>query len=340
MSTRTSLMPPPQTRHPSWPMAPSFSSFSVLALGVGVAGRVLFPGREHMPATTVGYVRSDGRAQLARALGSSFYSPYKKLPWRDYPDEALTPTDLLIAAPYEHHSVVISARNTLNEWGYQLRLSHDWLRRYDDAAIDPDWPVLSFGDGGVSIIRLNDAKQDDNLVTGIPLVIEGRPSDRDFLIACCSDVAHVFDVNPKGQRGPSADAWRKLSNLWQTLKDRGLDDSDLAALMEEEATRLTVSPSRDLLHSVLAQRYDGVLIAFAITGALTDIAIKLAQRWDVQHSLLLDNGGSVGWQALLAGAETPRLLVSGPNHRLRGTAFLVLELSGFLHPHSHPLLEL
>jgi hypothetical protein len=108
--------------------------------------------------------------------------------------------------------------------------------------------------------------------------------------------------------------------------------------MEDEAQRLAVSPSYDLLHSVLAQRFDGAVVAFAITGALTDIASELAQRWDVQHAVLLDNGGSVGWQALIPGAEAPKLLVAGPNYRPKGTAFMQFDIGDFLQPQSHPLL--
>jgi hypothetical protein len=335
---------------PPWPVAPSLSTFSVLALGVRVPGRVLFPGRAQWPVATLGYVRSAARDQLACRRDSEFYKPDRRPPWRDYDHSPssifVAAPDTLIPSPFERYSVVVSARNTLNEWGYQLRLGHDWIRRgyhrvykdHEDKPISPEWPVIAFGGDGTSIVRLGDAAEDADLVTGIPLVVAGQPSSRPFFIACCSDVAHVFDVNPRGQRGPSADAWSRLSDLWQKLKDQELDDANLATQMEEEARRLAVTPSRDLLHSVLAQRFDGILVAFAITGALTDIASELAQRWDVQHAVLLDNGGSVGWQALIPGTDAPKLLVAGPNYRPKGTAFMQFDIGDFLQPQSHPLL--
>lgn len=322
----------------SWPAPPCLSTFSMLALGVKVPGRVLFPGRTHWPVITAGYVRSALRAQVACANGSQEFQPGRRLPWRDYSSALLAASDALVVAPYERHGVIISARNTLNEWGYQLCLGRDWVRRSGDSPISPDWPVISFCADGVSIVRLSDAAADAELVSGIPLVIAGQPSTRQLLVASCSDVAHVFDVNPRGQRGPSADAWQRLSNLWQELKDQQLDDTDLVTQMEEEARRLAVSSSRDLLHSVLAQRFDGILVAFAITGALNDIASELAQRWGIQHAVLLDNGGSVGWQALIPDADAPKLLVAGPNYRPQGTAFLQFDLGDFLQPQSHPLL--
>lgn len=328
----------PREIRATWRASPCLSTFSVLALGAKVTGRVLFPGRDHWPVITAGYVRSVARAQLAGETGSGEYQPDRKLPWRDYSSSLLAAPDALVTAPYERHGVIISARNTLNEWGYQLRLGHDWIRRYNDSVINPEWPVVEFGGVDIHLVRLSEVTADADIVTGIPLVIAGQPSNRRFLVASCSDVAHTFDVNPRGQRGPSADAWQRLSNLWQELKDQQLEDTDLATQMEDEAKRLSVSPSRDLLHSVLAQRFDGILVAFAITGALTDIASELAQRWDVQHAVLLDNGGSVGWQALVPGAEAPRLLVAGPNYRPKGTAFMQFDIGDFLQPQSHPLL--
>jgi hypothetical protein len=350
-----------------WPAPPCLSTFSVLALGAKVPGHVLFAGRVHWPVSTAGYVRSAARARLAAGTesgaagtasgaagtasgaagtasgaagtASGAYQPERKLPWRDYDASALLAApDALVAAPYERHGVVIGARNTLNEWGYQLRLGQDWIRRYGDRAIDPGWPVVELSGADTRLVRLSEAGAAADLVTGIPLVAAGRPSPRPFLVASCSDVAHTFDVNPRGLRGPSADAWLRLSNLWQELKDQQLADADLAARMEAEAVRLSVAPSHDLLHSVLAQRFDGVLVAFAITGALAGIASELADRWDVQHAVLLDNGGSVGWQALIPGAEAPKLLVAGPNYRPKGTAFLQFDLGEFLQPQGHPLL--
>jgi hypothetical protein len=334
----------PQSESPvPLPQAPFLATFSVLAFGVQVPGRVLFPGRDRWPIATAGYVRSVARAQLIGQNGPVESESDRTLPWRDYPSALLAAPESLITAPYEHHSVVISARNTLNEWGYQLRLGGEWVRRgyqkqYEDKPISPDWPVITFGVEGASIMRLADTKDAMDLVTGVPLVIAGRPSSRPFLVACCSDVAHVFDVNPKGQGGRSPDAWLRLSNHWQELKDRGQSDADLAKQMEDEAKRLGVGPSRDLLHSAVVQRYDGTLVAFAVTGALTDIASELAQRWDVEHAILLDNGGSVGWQALVTGDEAPKLLLSGPNYRPRGTAFMQFDIGDFLQPKSHPLL--
>jgi hypothetical protein len=96
--------------------------------------------------------------------------------------------------------------------------------------------------------------------------------------------------------------------------------------------------SRNLLHSVIAQRQNGKLVAFAVTGALTDIAKELAKNWQIRHAILLDNGGSVGWRTLLAQRKEDTLLVAGPNHRSPGLVFLDLWIEDFPHPCQHPAL--
>ena len=91
------------------------------------------------------------RAQLAGENGSSEYQPDRKLPWRDYSSSLLAAPDALVTAPYERHGVIISARNTLNEWGYQLRLGHDWIRQVTTIAPSTlNGRLLQFGGDGTS----------------------------------------------------------------------------------------------------------------------------------------------------------------------------------------------
>jgi predicted NBD/HSP70 family sugar kinase len=342
------------TRKSSVPVdrAPSFSAFTVLQLGKKVSGRVYFPGRDSLPHTgTAGYVRSHLQASQAWKVVSyevekekkmSIYSP---LPWRDYDeDSVLTPIDVLIqqiTSNDERESktrnhIIISARNTINEWRYQIRMDGKWYRRLDDSEIDQDWPVIEISDQKVCLLPYKEASKETDLVTGIPLVIDGKPVSRTFLIANCSDIAHIYEVNPQGRLSSSATAWRELSECWKRAKDRGVEDYEIEQRMNKIANcYVGVQESRNLLHSIMAVRHDGELIAFAITGGLSDIAKELATKHQVRHAVLLDNGGSVGWHTLLEGKNDRVLLVASPNYRPRGMVFIDFWVEGFVHPREH-----
>ena len=249
------------------------------------------------------------------------------------------PSETLVAPPFDHWAVVISARNTLNEWGYQMRLDRQWHRRYGDAEIVELVAGASVWRRPASeLVRLDEGDDDADLVTGIPLVINGAPSSREFLVACCSDVSHVFDVDPKGTSWSLRPRLERAVQSLADSKDQGLVESSFAAQMEAAANRLGVAPSRHLLHSIIAQSDDGLVVALAINGGLAEIAAELAQRWNVRHALLLDNSGSVAWQLLVPGADTLKTLVSAPNYRPKGTSFMVIDLEDFPHAQTHPAL--
>jgi hypothetical protein len=316
--------------------SPSISAFSVMELGTSAPAHVLFPGRRHLPPKSLGYVRSRQRAAVAAGLGRAIQS----IPGRDYREEVLTLVTTLVPLPYSGPHVVLSARNTVNEWRYQVRIGGEWFRRHGDLPIPPGWPVVALGSGGAALQVLSEV--DDSvvdLVSGLPLVTNGQPISHPVLVSNCSDVAHAYDVDPQGRRGSSPSAWSALSDLWQQCKDENLSDEELTARMDRLAASRRVRPSEHLLHSVIAQRWDGSLVAFAITGGLKSIARVLSARWNVRHAVLLDNGGSVGWLALMPGADSPAVLVAGANYRPRGTAFLVFDIGGFLHPLAHDALH-
>jgi len=320
---------------------PSFSVFSVLELGIDVPGRILFPGRFYLPEKgTVGYVRSKKRAKKSERV-----SDYE-IPKRDYDAKVLTPVGSLLGkGPYSHDHIIISLRNTLNEYGYSVRLQETWWKRKNDGDLSETWPVIVVTEKKTNLCPLGEVKNPEaDLVTGIPLVIDGTSQKRSFFLANCSDIAHTYEVDPKGRLGPPGQSeeerqlvWRELSEKWQVLKDT--PDEDFAHKLNQLAEKYGAQKSCNLLHSVIAQRYDGSLVAFAITASLDAIADELASSWKIKHAILLDNGGSVGWLSFLKGKSEGTLLVAGPNYRPRGMAFLDLRPTGFVHPHHHPCLK-
>jgi hypothetical protein len=238
--------------------------------------------------------------------------------------------------PFEDDLLIVGCRNVLNEWGHQVRLEGEWWRRGGDSPVANSWPVLATFPEGIQFVRAADAGAiDADILTGLPLVIDGCPVDLDFLIANCSDVAHVFEVHPQGLLGPSAEAWFELSNVWQTAHDEGGDDVDVVAAVLAAARKHGVTSNGQNLHSIIAQTREGATFAFAISGTLESIAGHLVSRWQVANAILLDNGGSVGWFYYAKGGDCAALLVGGANRRENGTAFLAVQTHGFPQPRMH-----
>jgi hypothetical protein len=297
---------------------------------------MLFPVRRNVPPKTLGYVRSEYRARLAAERDAADPATARSAPWRDYPSLVLTDATTIAGRFASEKRLVISARNVLNEFGYRVRIDGVWWGRGGDPPLDPDWPVVITGAQGLQLCRLTDAESSgDDILTGIPLVQDGQPFSRQFLLAACSDVAHSYEVHPQGLIGPSAQAWADLANAWEEGKQQGLPDEQLAARLEAIAGRHHTEPSRNLLHSLIGQRRDGTLLIFGITGSLDGIARALVRDWEIQHAILLDNGGSIGWLYYQNASTPPIMLLAGPNHRPAGTVFLELLAGGFPQPAAH-----
>ncbi len=288
---------------------------------------------------TLGYIRSEARARFVASREKLTWTDRTdtlKLPWRDYPESVLTDSTKLFDESDTTERITVSARNVLNEFGYRVRIDGTWWGRTGDPSLDSTWPVLLFASNGLRMCPLAEAEQQNgDILTGVPLVREGNPSDRRFLIACCSDVAHSYEVHPQGLIGPSAEAWLALSNTWEEGKQQGLSDDELTGRMERLAASYGALPSRNLLHSVLGQRPDGTLIVVALTGPLDGIAQVLVRDLGIHNAIVLDNGGSVGWLYWPGNGTEPTLLVAGPNHRPAGTVFLDLSTGGFPQPQAH-----
>lgn len=299
------------------------SYYSVADFGYAPEGTLHFPGREALPTGSAGYVRSAGRARMSVLMRDA------ELPWRDYPAEVLTPTGQVLDVPFSDDLLLLGCRNVLNEWGHQIRIDGKWWRRAGDPSVDARWPVLATLTDGIRLLAASDAeKTDADLLTGVPLVIRGVASSRRFLLANCSDVAHMFEVHPRGKIGPSADAWLDLSNAWETAHQAGESEAEIEASLLAIARRHGAAPRHDYLHSVIAEVKDGRIVAYALTGSLEWIAAHLAQS-GVWSAILLDNGGSVGWFFCPRNGQQPALLVGAPNRRDCGTAFLSVETRGF-----------
>lgn len=312
-----------------------FAQFALLDLPAGTPARAFFPGAAAVSSPSYGYVRSSFRAErIALARNEE---PRVELPWRDYGSDVRCAADVLARSEGRGHSMLVGARNVLNEFGFRLRLKGSWFGRAGDPPLDPCWPVAALGGSGVSFHPLGSLPEEPDILTGLPLVIDGRPVSRSFVVANCSDPAHAYEVHPKGLIGPSAQAWHELADAWEVGKQDGLDDESICMRIDAIAERHRAKPSRNILHGVLGGRADGSVLCAAITGSLTDIACRLVAL-DIEQAIVLDNGGSVGWYYCPKTGATPVVVVAGPNHRPSGTVFIMFDLGSFPQPVSHPVL--
>lgn len=323
-------------------MSATYSHSSVFRIGPTARGRLLFPGSTSYQEESMGYVRAHARAARALHVRRGRMSISTPLPWRDYALDVLTESrevfDKAGFGNYTGERLLVSARNVLNEFGHRVRIAGRWYGRAGDPPIDGQWPVFEVSERHAGFRPLSRAGSGD-VLTGVPVVRGGVPTDRDHLVAWCSDQSHVFDVHPRGLRGPSsasreqrADAWTRLSDGWQQAKDEELPDHLVARQQEELARELGVAPSRDVLHSILGQCANGDLIAFCAVGSFDRLARTLVDTFTVTEAIVLDNGGSVGPAYVPAHASTGQLLLAAPNRRSAGTVFIDFWIEGFLHP--------
>lgn len=303
---------------------------TVIRLSPDDSMSVLFPGRSNWPHQSVGYVRCPSAARASWRVTSNAGVP-EGATWRDYADEVRTHrSDPQVIGEPGHARLIVGARNCLNEFGYEMRLEGQWYRRSCDAPLPVEWPVLQNSKSGACLRRLGEAENcPGDIVCGLPLVIHGQPVSRQFLIANCSDPAHVWHVHPTGVFGPPSPASAELAEeRWNAAAER-LDEAAAANRIEAVARRHSAMISDRLLHSVLAQCEDGSLLLVAMTGAMHLIARWLVRQYRVRDAITLENSGSVSW-AYRSPKDEEAVLVGAANQRHSGTVFLRFQLRTYL----------
>ena len=303
---------------------------SVLYLPRSVTLDVLFPGHTHWPSESVGYVRcaSARRASWHAATGRVVPTAAA---WRDYPDDVRTHrSDPLVVGAAGQSRLIVGARNCGNEFGHEVRLGGTWIRRACDAPLPKHWPVLQVAENGPVMRSLDEAQsRPGDFVSGLPLVIDGQPVGRDFLLANVSDPAHLWSVHPDGLFGPPPPACEELAEARWVGAAAGLSEAAVAANVCRVASKHGATLSDRLLHSVVAQLADGSLMLLAITGALQRIASLLVTRHQAVNAFVLENSGSVSW-ACRDPKNDEAVLLGAANQRHAGSVFLRFTLPGFL----------
>jgi hypothetical protein len=329
---------------------PSYGHFTDVTLPTPGFAVLIYPGCEHWPDESVGYIRSKEQARRSWRAKTNRLDLDQKLPLRDYVDEVRTPLETIhqraLAAFQGAGAIIIPARNVGNELGFQIRLGGQWYRRADDKPLDGNIPALRVpSNGPMSICQLGDAaRSSDDVLVGLPLVVGGQAMNRARIIATASDMAWLYPVDPEAKFGPPAPAWSELQSI---SYQRHLAPSSFEELVNEldsrtlfhnsiarRQGRLTIDPpcGPALPHSVVANRGDEIH-ALVITGSLWDIATTLAAN-GFEHAMLIDQSGSTRYSFLHAGRVFP--IVGTANWRDKGTCFLAVRADGWLwnRPHS------
>lgn len=338
-------------------MLVELSHFSVLTLDRMAEGAIVLPGAAQAPddlklGTTqpesLGYVRSQLLVADAwksrtnswepedQAAGAPDHRP--RLPFRDYPSSLRVPVASITAN--RRNLLVISARNVLNEFRYQARISGTLYRAARDVDLPGEWPVLCVARSKPQTFTFRtfgDATDDVDFVSGVPLVINGRPSSRSFLVANSSDCAHSFQVDPNDRFGPPG-AWLPISDQWNRLHSRRLagevmGDDEFAAAVDQVAARFQLpigpqSPGQIMPHSIVAERQDRTLQFMVISTSLPGAARFLAGQ-GFRNAIVLDQSGSVG-HSYVDELGRSRTLVSTSNYRDSGTCFLLISTGSYL----------
>lgn len=336
-----------------------YSHLTYVEIPTNSNAQVLFPGCKHVPTGSLGYVRSDSLISKSWKYRSGLLKADDKCPFRDYPDEIRTKIDDLVHFFLQEFEYVllISARNVLNEWCCQARIDGKWWRRHGDPDIDPNYPVLRITKSGRFLVGpLGDTSNENpleaDILTGVPVVINGKAMDRAFLIANSSDVTHSYECQPKGYFGPRPPAWLEISNAWQNQWEKSqnnplLFEEKRVKKIDAVASKVTNRhggewPSGSykegpaLPHSLIVEfknkkRQTNLLIyAMVITGSLWDIAEFLVNI-DAKNAFVLDQSGSVCYYYIHKKENSLKLkpLVSTTNYRASGTCFLAVETKGF-----------
>lgn len=308
------------------------------------SAELLFPGRNEIPQGSYGYVRTKLVRHVCWKYRSGQLKQLGKCPFRDYPDSVRTNISQLFDTPYDKDRIIISARNVLNEWPYQARINKNWFKRYGDPNIPSYFPVLSIKKNKLKVLPYSNASKDSNILTGLPLVIDTNPMNRDFLIANSSDIAHSYNCHPKAFFGPALPAWQEISDKWHEefqkwIKNPKRSDGIRTKNIDSVAQSFNkwegaFTDGADLTHSIIVDVGDKNLYTMVLTGSLWSIAKYLAKNGTI-NAFILDQSGSVCYCYLPKGGSQPKPIVSTTNWRDSGTSFLSIETKGYVSQKRH-----
>ncbi len=236
--------------------------------------------------------------------------------------------------------MVISARNVLSNLrsvAYIRGFTNDGLARVAEEITDIKRPYHVLGekiDGSLRIEEFNPS--DVNIkndfawfVSGVPVLWDEADEKGLFerIVTEASDHSHVWHI-PRGNHPKVADesrkTWQDLQNIFiETLGDTR---NDAFVRLKEYAEEKQLKREDRILHNVLGIGNDGFLYQLIAAGQLEDLG-KQIKKQGAKRAIVVDNSGSLAVQFYPNGINGEcNMLIAAPNHRPRGTAYLVIEI--------------
>lgn len=235
--------------------------------------------------------------------------------------------------------IVISIRNVLSNLrcvAYLLKENENKPLAVKDEIFSPQRPyhIIGMKEAGLVMENFTPGAGLENefnwFFSGVPVLWEGRNEETLYqgIVAESSDHSHVWKI----PRGSHPKATEKTREHWENLHEIYMKSLELSTF-EASQRLLAYAETHQLerednyLHNVLGINDDGHLIQYIGKGRMEKLGEKLRQK-GATKGIIVDNSGSstVYYYAKGYNSNCPVQLFAAPNHRVAGTAYLVIEL--------------
>jgi len=235
----------------------------------------------------------------------------------------------------DHPVLVISIRNVLSNlrcgvWVKGLTASFITVQGESTVATRP-YHIIGMRKGNLfagELVPTKDSLADfDWLFSGVPVVWDSKTVHLNRIVTEVADPAHIWKL-PRGHHpdktSTSEKQWEEMNKIFcnsLTWKREAAGEAILTA-----ATEMKLERESNYLHNLLGIDADRNLLQLIAVGTLENLGNTM-KRMGATHALMVDNGGSIAVHFYPKGVKHHSLtLMTAPNHRLAGTAYLFVEL--------------
>ena len=247
--------------------------------------------------------------------------------------------------------MIISVRNVLSNLrclayikGYTVKplsvaKEYESLISFQNSQFHVNRPYYILGEKNVELAMQEWSYGSNNeyswFISGVPVLWDDEKQESIFekIATEASDHSHVWHI----PRGDHPDAISTSRNHWTRLQKIFIETlfsprKEAFTKLEEYANENSLKREDKYLHHLLGIDEERNLYQLIDTGMLEDLGQKIKAR-GAKRAICVDNSGSVAvWFCPegFSGARAGNIYscVAAPNHRLQGTAYLIIELDG------------